>query len=109
MPYSQSLADRIRWALRERRNIVEKKMFGGVGFLLNGNLLVGIWQSSLIVRLAPDGGAKALKRAHVRQFDVTGRPMNGWIMVDPDGIDMDDQLAKWIEQAIEFVETLPAK
>lgn len=109
MPYSQSLADRILWALRQNRGIVEKKMFGGIGFLLNGNMLVGVWQSSLIVRLGPDQGVKTLKQPHVREFDVTGRPMKGWIMVDPDGVDTDEQLAAWIEQAIEFVETLPAK
>lgn len=109
MPYSESLADRIRWALRSDRRIEEKKMFGGVGFLLYGNMLVGVWQSSLIVRLGPDQGAAALKEPHVKEFDITGRPMKGWIMVEPDGIDTDAELSRWISRATEFVETLPAK
>ena len=109
MPYSHSLADRVRQTLRNRRNIAEKKMFGGVGFLLHGNMLVGIWQQSLIVRLGPEQASEALKQDHVRQFDVTGRPMKGWIMVEPDGLETDQQLAEWVERATQFVETLPPK
>jgi TfoX/Sxy family transcriptional regulator of competence genes len=109
MAYSKSLADRIRWLLRSNRNLEEKKMFGGVGFLLNGNMLVGVWKSSLIVRLGPEQGTEALKQPHAKEFDVTGRPMKGWVMVEPDGLDSDSELANWIEQAKRFVETLPAK
>jgi len=109
MAYSHSLADRVRQALRTHRAVTEKKLFGGVGFLLNGNLLVCVWQQSLIVRLGPDNATKALEQEFVREFDVTGRPMKGWIMVDPDGLDTDRQLAEWIEQAIGFVESLPPK
>lgn len=109
MPYSHSLADRVRQTLRGRRGIVEKKMFGGVGFLLHGNMLVGIWHSSLIVRLGPEQGATALKQPHVREFDITGRPMKGWIMVEPDGLESEPQLVDWVERATRFVETLPAK
>jgi hypothetical protein len=109
MVYSQSLAERIRQALRGRRGIVEKKLFGGVGFLLSGNLLVCVWQQSLIVRLGPEEAAVALEQDHVREFDVTGRPMRGWIMVEPDGLETDAQLSAWIDQAFEFVETLPPK
>jgi TfoX/Sxy family transcriptional regulator of competence genes len=109
MPFSQSLADRIRWALTQTRNIEEKKMFGGVGFLLKGNMLVGVWESSLIVRLGPENGVDALKQPHVKQFDVTGRPLKGWVMVEPEGLDTDSQLANWIDRAIQFVQTLPHK
>jgi TfoX/Sxy family transcriptional regulator of competence genes len=109
MTYSKSLADRVRWALRSNRNIEAKKMFGGVGFLLKGNMLVGVWESSLIVRLGLEQGTEALKQSHVKEFDVTGRPMKGWVMVEPDGLDSDSQLSEWIEQAKQFVETLPAK
>jgi TfoX/Sxy family transcriptional regulator of competence genes len=109
MAYSQALTERVRMAIGRRRDVVEKKMFGGVGFLLRGNMLVGIWQQSLIVRLGPDLAAEALKQSHVREFDVTGRPMKGWIMVEPDGLETDAALAAWIEQATVFVETLPAK
>ena len=84
-------------------------MFGGVGFLMNGNMLVGVWESSLIVRLGPEQGTEALNRSHVKEFDVTGRPMKGWVMVEPDGLDSESKLANWIEKAQQFVEKLPAK
>jgi TfoX/Sxy family transcriptional regulator of competence genes len=109
MPYSESLAERIRQALGRRKDIDEKKMFGGVGFLLKGNMLVGVWQTSLIARIGPDEYNDALKKAHVREFDITGRPMKGWVMVEPDGIEQDRHLTDWIERATKFVETLPGK
>ena len=109
MPYSKSLAARIRHMLAARSGIVEKKMFGGVAFLLHGNMLVGVWNDSLIVRLGPEEGEEALSESHVRQFDVTGRPMKGWVMVEPDGLDSDSRLRDWIERATNFVRTLPAK
>jgi TfoX/Sxy family transcriptional regulator of competence genes len=107
--YSNALARRIRGQLASRRGIVEKKMFGGMGFLLNGNLLVGVWADSLVGRLGPDEGDKALAEPYVKAFDVTGKPMKGWVLVEPDGIDDDHQLRRWLERAIEFVETLPRK
>ena len=109
MAYSQALTERVRHALRNHRGIIEKKMFGSVVFMLSGNMLVGIWQQSLIVRLGPENAKKALKEDYVREFDVTGRPMKGWIMVEPDALDTDTQLAEWIDQALAFVELLPAK
>lgn len=109
MAYSHSLADRVRHTIGNSRGITEKKMFGGVGFLLNGNMLVGIWQQSLIVRLGPDQATEALKQDYVREFDVTGRPMKGWIMVEPDGLDSDKDVSEWIDRAAQFVMTLPAK
>jgi TfoX/Sxy family transcriptional regulator of competence genes len=109
MPYSKSLAARIRHALAARAAIVEKKMFGGICFLFRGNMLVGVWNDSLIVRLGPDEGDAALSQPHVVPFDVTGRPMKGWVMVEPDGLDTDSQLRDWIERAVNFVRTLPAK
>lgn len=109
MAYSESLALRIRQVLTGRRGITEKKMFGGVGFLLNGNMCVGIWKQSLIVRLSAEAGGAALQEPNVVAFDITGRPMRGWIMVEPDGMETDDQLHNWVGRAVEFVETLPRK
>ena len=109
MVFSESLAARIRDALVRKKNIEEKKMFGGVGFLLNGNMLVGVWKDSLIARLGPDASDGALREPHVREFDITGKPMKGWVIVEPDGIDDDEQLAGWIERSMEFVQTLPKK
>ena len=109
MAFSESLAARIRDTLARKKGIDEKKMFGGVGFLLHGNMLVGVWKNSLIARVGPDGYEDALLEPQVKEFDITGKPMKGWIIVEPEGIGEDDQLKGWIERAIKFVRTLPAK
>ena len=109
MAYSEALADRIRQGLGRRRGLAEKKMFGGVGFLLHGNLCVGVWKTSLIVRLDPAEAENLLKQPHVRVFDITGRPMKGWLLVDAEGLESDAQLSEWIGRAVAFVTTLPAK
>jgi TfoX/Sxy family transcriptional regulator of competence genes len=109
MAFSETLAARIRQRLARRKNIEEKKMFGGVGYLLNGNLLVGVWKNSLCVRLGPDQAEEALLEPHVKDFDITGRPMKGWVLVESGGVETDDQLSGWIQRAAKFVGALPAK
>jgi TfoX/Sxy family transcriptional regulator of competence genes len=84
-------------------------MFGGVGFLLNGNMLDGVWKNSLIARLGSEAGEETLLEPHVREFDITGKPMKGWVMVESEGVEHDDQLKEWIDRATRFVKTLPAK
>ena len=107
MAFSESLAARTRDALAGERGIGEKKMFGGLCFLLNGKLLVGVFKESLLVRLGPDGARSVLTRPHVREVDLSSRPMKGWVVVEPDGIDSDRQLKEWVRQANEFVVTIP--
>ena len=109
MPYDQNLAERLRAALQPYPGCIEKKMFGGVGFLVHGNMLVGVWKDLFIVRLGPDAGEEALLEPHVREFDITGKPMKGWAMVEPEGVEEDDQLTRWIEKALDYVGTLPRK
>ena len=109
MAFSESLAARIRNALARRNGIEEKKMFGGVGFMLNGNLLVGVWKNSLIARLGPVQGDEALLDPHVRKMDITGKPMKGWIIVEPEGVEEDEPLKNWIQQAMKFVGKLRGK
>ena len=109
MAFDESLAARIRDALARKKGVVEKKMFGGVCFLLNGKMLVGVWREYLIARLGPDQGDEALLEPHVRKMDITGKPMKGWIKVEPEGVENDDQLKSWIQQAVKFVGKLPAK
>ncbi len=109
MAFSEALAERIRQALARKKGVMEKKMFGGVGFLLNGNMLVGVWKEFLIARLGPDQGDEALLEPHVRKMDITGKPMKGWIMVEPEGVENDEQLKDWIQRAVKFVGSLPAK
>jgi hypothetical protein len=72
-------------------------------------MLVGVWKESLIVRLGQDQGDEALLESHVKEFDITGRPMKNWVMVEPEGIESDDQLKRWIERAWKFVKKLPRK
>ncbi len=109
MACDESLAGRIRDELGQSVGIVEKRMFGAIVFMLNGNLLVGVWKDSLIARVGPDAGNAALKQPHVRPMDITGKPMKGWLLIEPDGIDDDKQLRSWIKLAASFVSTLPAK
>jgi len=109
MAFDEFLAARIRDALARERGVEEKKMFSGVGFLLNGNMLVGVWKDSLIVRLGPDEGELAHLEPHIREFDITGRPMKGWVLVEPGGVEDDEQLSGWIQRAVKFVGKLPGK
>jgi hypothetical protein len=109
MAYDLTLAGQVRDAFARTLGITEKKMFGGVCFLLYGNLCVGVWKESLIVRLSINEGEAALYEPHVRPFDVTGRPMRGWVMVDPDGLSTDADVQEWASRAAQFVMTLPPK
>ena len=109
MAYDEALAARIRKVLGGKKGVVEKKMFGGVAFLLNGNMCVGVHQDSMIVRLDPDATAEALKEKHTRVFDLTGRPMKGWILVEPAGLATDAKLRRWIDVAARFAGALPKK
>ncbi len=109
MAFDEFLAARIREALARKRGVEEKKMFGCVCFLLNGNALAGVWKDRLIARLGPDEGEAALLEPHVRAFDITGRPMRNWVAVEPGGVEDNDQLKRWIDLAMKFVKTLRAK
>jgi hypothetical protein len=109
MAYDEALAERIRTTLAGRDGFAEKKMFGGIGFLLNGNVCVGVWKDELILRLSAEQADAALREDHVRVFDITGRAMTGWVLVHPDGMRTDEVLSGWVDQAVEFVSLLPAK
>jgi hypothetical protein len=109
MAFDENLAARIRDALGTRAGLTEKRMFGGLAFLLRGNMCVGVHGSEMIVRLAPDETDAALAERHTRVFDLTGRPMKGWILVEPKGLTTEPALEKWLERAVKFAESLPAK
>ena len=109
MAFSPALADRVRHALHAEHGIVEKRMFGGLAFLRHGNLLVGAWESSLLVRLGPEAGAEALKAPHVEPFVNAGRTMKGWVVIGLAGFEDDRRLADWLRQARDFVDALPPK
>jgi hypothetical protein len=109
MAYDGILAAHIRDTLSRTTGIEERKMFGGLCFLLHGNLLVGVWKDALIARLGPGKGEAALREPHVRAFDITRRPLRNWVVVEPEGVEDDDQLTAWVERAMTFVRTLPKK
>jgi TfoX/Sxy family transcriptional regulator of competence genes len=108
MAYNLDLAERIRSELNGIP-YVEKKMFGGVGFLLNGNMACGVNKDDLIVRVGPEKHAIFLDKPHLKPFDLTGRPMKGWLMVAPEGYETANQLSAWIKEGVEFALTLPPK
>jgi hypothetical protein len=109
MAYDEKLAGRVRKLLAKRKAIAEKKMFGGVAFLLNGNMCCGLHGEELIVRLDPEETDQALASPHTRIFDMTGRPMKGWILVEPAGLAKKDALAKWVGVGVDYAASLPAK
>jgi TfoX/Sxy family transcriptional regulator of competence genes len=108
MAYNKRLAERIR-AEFGTSPIVEKRMFGGVGFLLNGNMACGVHKDNMIVRVGPDKYEKLLQKKHTRVFDITGRTMKGWLMVEPEGCTTARQVSMWVKEGLEFALTLPPK
>lgn len=109
MAFDEALAHRIRKRLGKGAGITEKKMFGGIGFMLGGNMACGVHGQDMIVRVDPDETEKALAEPHTRRFDLTGRPMKGWILVGPSGVATDAELGKWVGIGAKYAESLPAK
>lgn len=109
MPFNATLADRIRQQLGKRKGLAEKKMFGGLAFLLNGNMCCGVHHDEMIVRLEPVQTEQALRERHTRIFDLSGKPMQGWILVQAGGLKTEAALAKWINLGINYAVSLPAK
>lgn len=109
MAFDEKLAERIRKRLGKRPGLLEKKMFGGIAFLLKGNMCCGVHGPEMIVRLDPDQTDKALSERHTRLFDLTGRPMKGWILVEPKGLATEGDLAKWVGVSAKYAGSLPPK
>jgi TfoX/Sxy family transcriptional regulator of competence genes len=108
MAFNDNLAIRVRQILKDEI-LVEKKMFGGIGFLLNGNMACGVHGENLIVRVGKERYAESLARPSVKQFDLTGTAMTGWVEVIPTGTQTDQELVDWVRLGVEFTQTLPAK
>jgi TfoX/Sxy family transcriptional regulator of competence genes len=110
MSIDLELAERVRDQLAGESGLAEKAMFGGLAFLLDGNMAVGITSSGeLMVRVGPDGEDEALADLHARRFDMTGRPMKGWVLVERAGFESEAELNAWVRQGVEFACGLPAK
>lgn len=109
MPYDEGLYERIDEILNGRIEFTAKKMFGGICYLIRGNMLGGIINDELIVRAGKEKHTELLKQKHTRVFDITGKVMKGWILIEPEGIDSDEKLEYWLQMGIQFAASLPPK
>lgn len=109
MPYSEELADLVRPRLGLVKKMTERQMFGGLAFMVAGNMAVGVVGHDLMVRVGPDLHHDALTRPHAREMDFTGRPMKGMVYVDPDGWRDDAELDLWVRLGVAYATSLPAK
>lgn len=111
MSYDKNLEARMQKVLDDLNPpaLIEKKMFGGVAYMVQGNLACGVHKDEMIVRVGPDGFIDALNRPGARPFDMTGRPMSGWVLVKPSGFESDQALKEWIELGLAYAQSLPAK
>jgi TfoX/Sxy family transcriptional regulator of competence genes len=109
MAYDEDLAGRVRDALATVDRVEERKMFGGLGFMVGGHMAVGIVKNELMARVGADGEDGALEQPHARAMDFTGRPMTGFVLVAADGVARDDDVQPWVDRALAFVSTLPSR
>ena len=110
MPYDEDLANRLRELLAGEGPLTEKKMFGGLAFLLNGHMSVSASRNGgLLARIDPADTEAALKRPHVARMEMGGRSMDGWITVAPEGLRTKRELAAWVKRSVSYVKTLPPK
>ena len=108
MAYDESLAKRIDELVKGKKGVTRKEMFGGIAYLLNGNMCVGVHKDELIIRYDPKKTEEITKDKHIRPFDITGRPMKGWSLVNKEGT-KGSGLDKWFEFSLSYVKSLPAK
>jgi TfoX/Sxy family transcriptional regulator of competence genes len=109
MAFDEGLSQRIREVMADLPGFEEKKMFGGVGFMLYGNMACGVNKDHLIVRVGPERYEDSLDEPFVKPFDLTGRPMKGWVYVTSDGVEEDADLNGWVQQGVDFAMSLPPK
>jgi TfoX/Sxy family transcriptional regulator of competence genes len=111
MAYDVILARRVMATLEtlKPQQVMGKKMFGGIGYMFNGNMACGVNKNDLIVRVGPDNYETALEEPHTRHFDLTGKPMRGWVVVAPEGCDTEDTLRQWVQKGLDYAQSLPPK
>jgi hypothetical protein len=109
MAYNIALEHRIDKLTTGLGTVSKKKMFGGVGYLMSGNLVFGVHKQALIIRTSAESAESLLKKEFVGVFDITGRPMKGWLLVSPDGLKTEKQLGEFLQIAVDYVKTLPRK
>lgn len=108
MAYNEALADRVRQTLGGK-TFTEKKMFGGLAFMVNGNMCCGPVGDKLMVRLGNEGAAAALEQPHIEPMDFTGKPIRSMAYLNEQGCASDEELRRWVEEAYRFAAALPAK
>jgi len=108
MAFNAEIADRVLKVLEGREGLTERKMFGGIAFMLNGNMCCGVTNDDLMVRVGADGLEDSLDQPHARPMDFTGRPMKGFAFVDAGAVG-DRVLRQWVQRGVIFAESLPAK
>lgn len=109
MAYDESLAERVRTALEDERELTERKMFGGLCFMVAGNMCCGIVGDEIMVRVGPDAWETALALPHAREMDFTGKSMRGMVYVGVGGIESDRDLDAWVARGVAFASSLPRK
>lgn len=106
MAYDEQLAERVRILLKGKKEVSEKKMFGGLSFLVDGKMFCGVLKDDLVVRVDPTDSEKLVKQPHVRYMDFTGKPMKGFLYISADGYNTDSKLSGWIDRSLRFVSAL---
>ena len=109
MAYDEGLAERIREQLTDVSAVTEKKMFGGLSFLVRGNMACGVIGTDMVVRVGKEQYSQAMQRPHSREMDFTGRSMKGWVYVGEKGYESDEDLADWVKLGVNHALSLPAK
>lgn len=109
MAYNETIEKRIRKIIKDWKDISHKKMFGGVCHLSKGNMFCGVYKDFLILRLGEKGAKEAMRSAFARPFDITGKPMKGWVMMALDGFKTDEELGALLDEAKDYADTLPPK
>ncbi|MGB6123251.1 MAG: TfoX/Sxy family protein [Bacteroidota bacterium] len=109
MAYDECLAERLREALKGQRRLVEKKMFGGIAFMVRGNMCCGVQGNDLMARIGTAEFEAMLKKPHAREMDFTGKPLKGFLYIDQAGLKTERQLGYWVEKSLKFVLSLPPK
>ncbi len=109
MTFDEGLSQRIRELISDHPGFLEKKMFGGIGFLFGGNMACGVNQEDLIIRVGPENYQEALSRPNAKVFDLTGRPMTGWIVIEEPGYQKEADFQDWVDQGVAFAMSLPEK
>lgn len=109
MAYSTELAERVREYLRARASVTERKMFGGLTFLVNGNMCCGVLEQDLVIRVGPGNAGPFLRQPHIAPMDITGKPLDWMIRVAPDGYAASRAFNEWLKRALDYAQALPAK